>query len=147
METPGAIAVGALLCWVATVEPADAHQRDYLMSQDYYTTARGEVEVELHNDVVFSEADNDGSYASKHQVELEVGVTDHLQLAYYEVYAWARPRDWHRDAFKLEAKLRFAEAGQWPVDVAYYAEYENPDGPRQAHSDEVEQKLILSRDD
>ena len=125
--------------------PAVAHAAEYLVNQDYETLKKGEFEVEMYNDFNFAEADHSGSYNSKHQVELEYGVLDRLQLAYYDVYTWDRPKDWERDAFKIEVKYRFAEAGQWPVDVALYTEYENPDGPRAAHSDVVEQKLILSK--
>jgi hypothetical protein len=125
---------------------ADAHLKDYLISQDYYTASRGEFEVTLWNDLNFAEADNDDSYNSKHQIELEYGLTDHLQLAYYEVYTWNRPKDYERDEFKIEAKLRFAEANAWPIDVALYTEYKNPNGHRDVHSDEIENKLILSKD-
>ena len=131
---------------VLAVPHAQAHVRDYLISQDYYTAKRGEVEVELYNDMNFTEADNDDSYNSMHQAEVEVGVTNHLQLAYYEVYAWNRTDDWRRDEFKVEAKLRLAEAGQWPVDVAFYTEYANPNGRRAVHPDELENKIIVSKD-
>ena len=126
--------------------PAWAHARDYLVNQPYYTAKQGEFEVELYNDMNFTEADTDDSYNSKHQVELEYGLTDHLQLAYYEVYAWDRANDWERDELKLEAKYRFAEPGQWPVDLALYTEYANPNGHRDIASDELENKIILSRD-
>lgn len=125
---------------------ADAHARDYLVNQPYFTAKRGEFEVTSWNDMNFSEADNSGTYHSKHQLELEYGITDHLQLAYYEVYTWDRAKDWERDAFKIEAKARFAEAGQWPVDIALYTEYKNPDGHRSVSSDELENKVILSKD-
>ena len=127
------------------VPSAEAHLRDYLVNQPYYTTKQGEVEVEFWNEMNLTEADNDDSYNSKHQVEFEYGVTDHLQLAYYEVYTWNRTEDWERDAFKIEAKLRFVQAGDWPVDVALYTEYKNPNGHRQTHSDELEHKVILSK--
>ncbi len=126
--------------------PAEAHVRDYVINEPYYTAKQGEFEVELRNDMNFSEAGNDETYHSKHQVELEYGLTDHFQLAYYEVYTWDREQDWARDAFKIEAKLRLAEAGQWPVDVALYTEYENPNGHRDVHSDVLENKVIMSRD-
>ncbi len=125
---------------------AQAHLRDYLVNLDYYTAKRGEFEVEFFNDVHLSEFDNDDTYDTKHQMELEYGVTDHLQLAYYEVYTWDRTKDWERDQFKIEAKVRLAEAGQWPVDVTLYTEYKNPDGPRERRSDAIENKLILSKD-
>ncbi len=125
---------------------AEAHMRDYLLTQPYFTAGKGEFEVELHNDFNFVEADDDDTYASKHQVELEYGITDHIQLGYYEVYTWDREKDWERDAFKIELKGRFAQAGQWPVDVALYTEYKNPDGHRDIRSDVLENKLILSKD-
>ncbi len=142
------IGLAMLGVWVgmSAVPPAEAHLRDYLLTQPYYTAKRGEVEVELHNDVNFTDADNDDTYTSKHQIEVEYGLTDHLQVAYYEVYTWDRAKDWERDAFKVEAKLRFAEAGRWPVDLALYTEYKNPDGHRSAHSDELENKVIVSKD-
>ena len=138
--------IGAVVWLVLLPQVAGAHMRDYLVNEPYYTTKKGEVEVELRNDMNFSEADNDDSYNSKHQVELEYGLTDHLQLAYYEVYTWDRAKDWERDAFKIEAKLRLFEAGQLPVDVAFYTEYQNPNGPQDAHSDVIENKVILSKD-
>ena len=79
-------------------------------------------------------------------MEFEYGVLDRLQLAYYEVYTWNRAKDWERDEFKIEAKLRLAEAGAWPLDVALYTEYKNPDGHRDVASDVLENKLILSKD-
>ena len=142
-----ALRVGFTGFWVWLLLPAFAAQaREYLLNQAYETLERGEVEVELYNDMNFSEADNDDSYNSKHQLELEYGLTDHFQLGYYEVYTWDRAKDWERDMLKLEAKLRLAKAGAWPVDVALYTEYKNPDGPREVRSDAVENKVILSKD-
>ena len=138
-----------LVAWMVglTIVPvAEAHMRDYLVNQPYYTTKQGEFEVELWNDFNLPDTGDDNTYNSKHQVEVEYGVTDHVQLAYYEVYTWDRDHDWQRDEFKVEAKLRLAEAGQWPVDVAFYTEYANPDGSRQARSDEIENRIILSKD-
>ena len=138
--------VTVVLVATAAASVAEAHARDYMVNQSYYTAKRGEFEVEWYNDMNFAEADNDDTYNSKHQLELEYGITDHLQLAYYEVYTWNRPKDWERDEFKIEAKLRFAEAGQWPVDIALYTEYANPNGHRDVSSDELEHKVILSKD-
>lgn len=132
--------------WLLAAAPAQAHMRNFIETQDYYTTARGEVEVELHNDYDLPTAGEDGTFHSKHQIEVEYGLTDHLQVAGYEVYTWDRKNDWERDKFKLELKGRLAEAGQWPVDVALYTEYANPNGSRDAHSDAWENKLILAKD-
>jgi len=123
-----------------------AEAREYLVNQGYHTAEKGEFEIEFYNDMNFTDTDNEDIYNSKHQIEFEYGVTDHLQFAYYEVYTWDRTKDWERDAFKVETKLRFAEAGEWPVDVALYTEYENPDGHRDVSSDAFENKVILSKD-
>ena len=138
--------LGVVVLAMLAAAPAEAHLKDYLVSQDFYTAKQGEFEVAFYNDMNFAEADNSGSYNSKHQVELEYGILDFLQLAYYEVYAWDREQDWERDEFKIEAKLRLAQAGAWPVDVALYTEYANPDGHREISSDVLENKVILSRD-
>lgn len=137
--------LGLVVGW-GHAQPAWAHFRDYLVNQMYYTTKQGEFEIEVFNDLNLSEFDHDDSYDSKHQIEFEYGLTDHLQIAYYEVYTWDRAKDWERDMFKIETKLRLAEAGQWPVDMAVYAEYKNPNGSRERRSDVVEPKLILSKD-
>ena len=139
-----ALAAGALL--LNTQGLAFAHMRDTLFNQGYHTTRKGEFEVELYNDLNLKDADNDSTYSSKHQVELEYGLTSHLQLAYYEVFTWDRPKDWRRNSFKIETKYRFLESGELPVDIALYAEYKNPNGHRDTDSDEIEGKLILSRD-
>lgn len=131
---------------LAAAPLAEAHLKDYLVSQDAYTAKQGEFEVTSWNDMNFAEADRGDSYNSRHQVELEYGVLDKLQLAYYEVYTWNRANDWERDEFKIEAKGRVVDVGQWPVDIALYTEYKNPDGHREINSDELENKVILSKD-
>ena len=128
-----------------TSRPAHAHLRDYIFNQSYYTTKKGEFEAELYNDYNFTDLDDNNQDSSKHQIELEYGVADHLQLAYYEVYTWDRTNDFERDEFKLEGKYRFFQAGDLPVDVALYAEYANPDGHQDLNSDTMEMKLILAK--
>lgn len=139
---------GAVFVFVLAVSSpcAQAHVKDYIVSQDYYTAKKGEFEVAFWNDYHLAEFNNDDTYNSKHQVELEYGILDHVQLAYYEVYTWDRAKNWERDEFKIEAKARLAQAGQWPVDIALYTEYANPNGRRQENSDEIENKIIVSRD-
>lgn len=138
--------------WVVVLEafgsqgPAYAHLRDYLVDQPYYTAKQGEFEVELWNDLNLKEADNDDTYSSRHQIEMEYGLTNHWQWAYYEVFKWDRKDDFERDMFKIETKYRFFESGELPVDIALYGEYKNPNGRQNARSDELEGKLILSKD-
>jgi len=126
--------------------PAFAHMRDYVLNQPYYTTKRGEFELEIYHDYNLRDFDNDNTHSLKQQFELEYGLTNHWQIAYYEVAKWDRTKDYRRDALKIESKYRFAEAGEWPVDVAIYGEYEGPNGHQDSDSDALEGKLILSKD-
>ena len=140
------ISLATLSIFLSTEGHVYAHMRDYLVNQPYYTTRKGEFEVELYNDLNLTDVRNDETYNSGHQVELEYGITDHLQLAYYELFKWGRLKDWQQDAFKIEGKYRFFESGELPVDIALYTEYKNPNGHQNIASDEIETKLILSRD-
>ena len=143
---PRIIGIGLVVLWIGLLLVPRVEAREYLVNQGYDTAEKGEFEVELYNDVNFSDAGDGDTYNSKHQIEFEYGVTDHLQLAAYEVYTWNRAEDWERDAFKVEAKMRLGEAGVWPVDLALYTEYKNPNGSRNVRSDEFENKIILSKD-
>lgn len=138
-------AVLSLAACALWAHPAEAHMRDYLLNQEYYTAERGEFEVETFNDLKLREADNSDTYASKHQVELEYGLLDHLQLAGYAVWEWGKGEPVAWDEWKAEAKYRFLEAGALPVDVAVYLEYANTNGSPPDDSDELEGKLILSK--
>jgi len=69
-----------------------------------------------------------------------------VQVALYDVVTWDHADHWEQDEWKLELKGRLAEAGQWPVDVALYTEYVNPNGSQAVRSDEWENKLILAKD-
>ena len=140
------IGLAAFSIVLITQGRASAHMRDYIFNQGYHTTRKGEFEVELYNDLNMPDTEQSGTYNSLHQVELEYGITNRLQLAYYEVYKWDRTDDWQRDDFKIEGKYRFLESGELPVDIALYGEYKNPNGRNEAASDELEGKLILSRD-
>ena len=139
------MAVTGMLCALGLTD-AEAHMRDYLVNQSYHTTKKHEVELEVWTDYNLTEAGHDGTYNFKQQDELEYGLTDRWQWAYYEVFTWNRKDDFERDEFKIETKYRLLDSGVLPVDVAVYGEYANPNGRRDDHSDELEGKLILSRD-
>lgn len=140
-----------IVAWAATLVVltegrAQAHLRDYLVNQPYYTARQGEVELEIYSDYNLRDFDRDSTHSLKQQYELEYGVTHRWQIAYYEVVKWDRTDDWHREALKVETKYRFAEAGKWPVDIALYGEWEAPNGRQATASDVLEGKLILSKD-
>jgi hypothetical protein len=77
------------------------------------------------------------------QTELELGITDRLELALYFSFhqsASAGTPAMRFDGLKQRLRYRFAEEGDWPVDVGVYlevAEFYN--------ELEIEEKLLLSR--
>lgn len=135
----------AALSLLMQTTPSEAHLRDYLFNQGYYTAKRGEIEVETYNDVTLNEIDNSDKYAAKHQLEIEHGLTDHLQLAGYAVWKWSKGQEYVYDQWKAEAKYRFFEAGTLPVDLAVYVEYINQNGSPPDDSDKLEYKFIGSK--
>ena len=135
----------ATVCVVSWTTPSEAHLRDYLFNQSYYTAKRGEIEVETYNDVTMHEVDNSDKYSTKHQLELEYGVTDHLQAALYTVWKWNKGQEYVYDQWKAEVKYRFFDAGTLPVDLALYTEYINQNGSGPDDSDKMEWKAIASK--
>lgn len=119
----------------------------------YETLGKGELEDELYGDMTPLRVNADPTGATPGhlwepayvlQNELEYGVTDHVELAWYQVFE-ANPQDggsnaMQFDGFKFRGRFRIAEAGELPVDVALYLELE-------ALHDEtsLEEKVILSK--
>ena len=136
------VSLFAVLTVLSHAAPSEAHLRDYLFNQGYYTAKRGEVELETYNDVVMNEVDNSDKYSTKHQLELEYGLLDHLQLAGYAVWKWSKGQEYVYDQWKAEVKYRLFEAGTLPVDLAIYVEYINQNGSPPDDSDKMEYKFI-----
>jgi hypothetical protein len=78
------------------------------------------------------------------QYEFEYGVTDRTELGFYQVFE-ATPQAGGDnalkfDGFKWRVRHRFAEAGEWPIDVAVYLELET------MHDElSLEEKVILGK--
>src|SRR5204863_4716631 len=87
----------------------------------------------------------DGASPKGYQLELEVehGITDHWDVALYQVFDQSDTEAFHFDALQLESRYRFAERGEWPVDVEVYGEFVKHWG---ASEYEGEGKVILGRD-
>jgi hypothetical protein len=119
----------------------------------YETLAKGEVEDELYGDMTPLRV-NSGLPAGQTQHlwepayvlqnEIEYGLTDHVELAWYQVFE-ANPVDGggnlaQFDGFKFRGRFRVAEEGELPVDLAFYLELE-------ALHDEMslEEKVILAK--
>lgn len=119
----------------------------------YATLPKGEAEDELYGDMtpLRVHADPTGAGTARLwepayvlQNEIEYGVTDRVELAWYQVFE-SNPVDGGSnatvfDGFKFRGRLRLAEEGQWPVDVALYLELET------LHDEMgLEEKVILGK--
>jgi len=133
------------LLLLLTAAAARADRRSFVRAYEYATQPQGNLELELWNDI---DAPNAGGFAAAstlHRVELEYGLTDHWDLSLYHVFATDSPdRAFRFDSWRAETRYRFAEKGEWPVDLLVYFELERP--ADFAAPWETEEKIILARD-
>jgi hypothetical protein len=121
----------------ATAWPASANPRPLPFTYPVETLPAGELELELYGDITplrvyANPADRTQGQlwepAYVLQNEFELGLTDRIELGFYQVFE-ATPLDGGTntmtfDGFKWEVRGRMAETGEWPVDVGLYAELE-----------------------
>ena len=117
----------------------------------YGTLAEGQLELEQYVDLVPMRVVREGdtgsdavtSVRSNLETEIEYGITDHVEAAWYFVFrqsASAATPALRFQGVKQRVRFRFAETGELPVDLGLYlevAEYHN--------EFEFEEKLILGR--
>jgi len=122
---------------------AHADRRAFGYTYEYNTMAEGGLDLELWNTQSRSTFDG-GTAGLEWKAELEYGITDHWDIALYQVFAQdGREGAVAYDETSLETRYRFAERGQWPVDVLVYLELAKGFG---ATKWDVEPKLVLARD-
>ncbi len=144
----GALALAAV---AAQGRPAQATPRPLPYTYIYETLPAGDAEVELYADLTPLRAiDANGAPArylgTQYQLEIEYGLTDRLELGLYLTLAPTDPTLMFAPAMpegtgvKQRLRYRFADAGQWPIDLAIYGEV--VENQREI---ELEGKLILQR--
>lgn len=142
-----ALLVVALLGGTAAANP-----RPLPFSYPYETLLAGKLEIEQYLDFVpvrVARENPDGtlegvfSNRSVLQTEIEYGLTDHIEVSWYFVFQQGASADTPFLRFqgvKQRARMRFAEAGEWPVDVGIYLEL------AEFHDEiEFEEKILLSK--
>lgn len=132
--------------------PALANPHPLPFSYPYQTLPQGDIEVEAITDVVpmrvareAEDGTRDAVTALRFQLqgELELGVTDRLELGLYFAFrqgATSGTPALRFEGMKQRLRYRFAEEGDLPVDIGVYlevAEFYN--------EIELEEKLLLSR--
>ena len=153
-RVPGRTIVALFLAAAAssvTAGAARANPRPLPYTYIYETLPEGDAEIEQYADLtplrVISPNGAPVWYlASQFQTEIEVGLTDRLELGLYLTMAVTNagfmdvPSMPEGTGVKQRLRYRFAEAGQWPVDLAVYGEV--TENEREI---ELEGKIILQR--
>jgi hypothetical protein len=104
---------------------AGAAQRIYVWTEEYETLAKGNAEFEYWNTAVTKDIQTRSASDWTQKVELEYGITDHLNASLYEVFEQAADSSTLTYVgYNIELKYRIAEANVLPVDVLLYAEHE-----------------------
>ena len=152
IRRPRRVALGVLVAGACGTLPAWANPHPLPYSYPYQTLPKGKVEVEEIVDIVpmrvareAEDGTRDAVTALRYQLqtELELGITDRLELGLYFAFRQGATSDTPAlrfEGMKQRLRYRFAEEGDLPVDIGVYlevAEFYN--------ELELEQKLLLSR--
>ena len=114
----------ALLVMMAGPE-AHAAQRTYVWTEEYGSLAKGNAEFEYWNTATTPDIQKRNASDWQQKVELEYGITDHLNVSLYQVFEQAVDSSTLTYVgYNIELKYRIAETNVLPVDVLLYAEHE-----------------------
>jgi hypothetical protein len=149
MSLSGQRIVLVVLVLALLASTAQADRRSFVWSQEYQTMGKGEVEFEYYLTSKIDDLKKSSDKSSlEHQLELEYGVTDHLQMAIYQRFQHTKvageSSQFDYTGSKIEGKYRIGEKGDLPLDTSVYVEYVRGEGTN--NKDKMEHKLILSKD-
>jgi len=147
------VASAMVLAACAWESAARANPRALPFTYPYATLPEGEAEIEQYVDLTpltaLSAASGARTWylAPQFQTEFEYGITDRLELGLYVTFAPSHADTLtstavltEGDGVKQRLRLRLADEGQWPVDLALYGEVVEND-----REIEVEAKVILGK--
>lgn len=147
------VAAGSLAAALLASTPSAATPRPLPFTYTYDTLGEGQTEIEQYVDLtpvkaISASNGNPVWYtATQFQTEFEHGITDRLELGLYVTLMPSPGENYDSAAtltegtgFKERLKLRLAEAGEWPIDVALYGEL-----VEYTTEFEIEAKIILER--
>ncbi len=83
---------------------------------------------------------------TRHNVSLEYGITDHLMVDGRATVDDPNSGNANFDSARLEVRCRFAEEGDWPVDIALSAEMNTRRLENGHYQYGFEPRLVLSKD-
>lgn len=119
-----------------------ADQKAYVWTYDYSTLARDSAEIEYYQTAVVKDRQKSSASDWQQQLELEYGITDHLDAAIYQVFEQPAGSSLSYEGFKVRLRYRIAAKDALPVDVLLYAEH----AESTSEPSEFEGKLVLAKD-
>lgn len=126
-----------------TGETAHAAQKTYVWTEEYATLAKGSAEIEFWDTASTKDIQIRSASDWNQKIELEYGITDHLNASLYQVYEQAADSNsLTYVGYNFELKYRIAEKDVLPVDVLLYAEQE----VNTVAGNAFEGKIILAKD-
>jgi hypothetical protein len=139
-------AAAAFFASVAASPLAHADRRAFTHTYEYMTMPKGDLELEFYNTQESYDYDTESATTFEQKVEVEYGITDHWDVSIYQVFGGgeeAGNQGFGYQETQVRTRYRFAERGEWPVDVLLYFEIIKPFGVLGLG---VEPKLVLARD-
>jgi len=124
-----------------------ADRRGYVWTYEYQTMPRGMSEVEYYGTMKMPDTNDPGIKTLEYWIEYEYGVTNHFDLALYQMFKTKGKReevDTKYDGTKLRARYRFGEKGKYFLDPLLYVEYKRNAKHHDPH--QLELKIILAKD-
>ena len=124
-----------------------ADWRRYVWTYEYQTMREGTAEIEYYLTEEQKKADDSEQSAWKHQLELEYGITDHLDISMYQMFRQSNTdsaNTFEYDGFKLRTRYQILEKNELPVDALLYLEYIRNDNLEKPNI--LEGKLVLAKD-
>jgi cytochrome c5 len=127
---------------------AHADLRSFTETYEYSTVPKGKTALELWHTQGRTTWDADSPQTFEQILEVEHGLTDKWDIAFYSVFeqvsgdaTTAEP--FHFAELKLETRYRLADRGEWPLDTLLYLETAKEFGESKY---DVEGKVIVARD-
>lgn len=134
-----------ILLMLSGVGSADAHDEDYIdETLVFQTIEKGAIESAYWFDYCYR-GDSD-RYFQRHDLALEYGITDRLMVDSRVTLDRPENQKMNFDFGRFETRYRFANQGNWPIDVALSGEANMGRLENGHYQYGVEPRLILSKD-
>jgi hypothetical protein len=119
-----------------------ANERYYVWTYEYSTLAPGSAEFEFYQTATTRDRKVSGASDWTQQLELEFGITQHLDAGLYEVFEQPANGAFTYAGYKVKLRYRLAEKDVLPLDTLLYVEHQESTG-----GDSVfEGKVILAKE-